>query len=155
MGLTLEEAQEIISAMLKYADEKPGRPMSFAVVDEGGALISFARMDRASRLTSRVSVNKAYTAIEFRYDTADIHERLFKGEGKRDVAWFGDPRLAPILGGVLLTKEEDVKLKVPGITPGRIVGAVGTSGRTAEEDEELARVGANAYQRILKRRRGE
>ena len=144
MEITLEDAQQVIEAMVKYASEtKPGRGMAFAVVDHGGALVSFARMAGASPLNARVSVNKAYTAIDWRSDTQEVVQRLFTGESKRDVAWFGDPRLAPIPGGVLLRGED-----------GTIVGAVGTSGRTREEDEELARVGAHAYQEILKRLKG-
>jgi len=140
MGITLEEAQKIVDAMLKFAsEEKPGRPSSFAVVDGCGVLASFARMDGGSPLGARVSVNKAYTAIDWKRDTKSIREIFFTGESKRDVAWFGEPRHAPIPGGVLL-KDND----------GTIVGAVGTSGRTADEDEELAQIGAKAYQDILK-----
>jgi glc operon protein GlcG len=140
MGITLKEAQEIIESMLKFASEtKPGRPSSFAVVDGCGALISFARMDGASPLTARMAINKAYTAIDWRRDTKDIREIFFTGESKRDVAWFGEPRHAPIPGGVLLRAED-----------GTIVGALGSSGRTAEEDEEVVQVGAKAYQEILK-----
>jgi uncharacterized protein GlcG (DUF336 family) len=83
-------------------------------------------------------------------DTKAIRGRLFAGKGplatdiNRDMAWFGDPNAAPIPGGVLL-REED----------GTIVGAVGTSGRTAEEDEELAQIGAKVYQDILKQKKGK
>ena len=140
MGITLKEAQKIVDAMLKFASEdKPGRPSSFAVVDGCGVLISFARMDGGSSLGARVSVNKAYTAIDWRRDTKDVRKIFFTGDTKRDVAWFGEPRHAPIPGGVLLKAKD-----------GAIVGAVGTSGRTADEDEELAQIGAKAYQDILK-----
>ena len=141
MGITLEEAKKITEAMLKFASEiKPGRPSSFAVVDEAGVLVCFVRMDGGSSLGARVSVNKAYTAIDWKRDTKDIQKIFFSGEAKRDVAWFGEPRHAPIPGGVLLKA-----------TNGNIVGAVGTSGRTADEDEELAQVGVTTYQDILKR----
>jgi glc operon protein GlcG len=145
MGITLKQAKEIIEAMLRFASEtKPGRPMSVAVVDEAGVLVSFARMDGASSLTARVSFNKAYTAIDWRRDTKEIQELFFTGDKKRDVAWFGEPRHAPIPGGVLL-KDKD----------GTLVGAVGTSGRTADEDEELARFGSKAYREIFRYERGK
>jgi glc operon protein GlcG len=138
MGITLKQAKEIIEEMLKYASEKkPGRPSSFAIVDGAGILISFARMDGASPLTARMAVNKAYTAIDWKRDTKEIKEIFFTGEKKRDVAWFGDLRHAPIPGGVLLKEKE-----------GTIAGAVGTSGRTAEEDEELARVGEKEWNKL-------
>lgn len=140
MGIKLEEGNKLIEEMLKFAsDIKPGRPSSLAVVDESGALVSFARMNGASPLTARVSVNKAFTAIDWRRDTKNIQEVFFTGGKKRDIAWFGEPRHAPIPGGVLLKN-----------TDGTIVGAVGTSGRTADEDEELAQAGFKAYKNILK-----
>jgi len=140
MEITLKDAQQILEEMLKYASEtKPGRPSSFALVDACGTLISFARMDGGSSLTARVSINKAYTAIDWKRDTKEIQEVFFTGESQRDVAWFGEPRYAPIPGGVLLKGKD-----------GTIVGAVGSSGRTADEDEELVQVGAKTYQQILK-----
>ena len=145
MSIKLQDAKDIIEAMLKYASvTKVGRAMAFAIVDSAGALVCFSRMDGASALNSRMAINKAYTAIDWKRDTKEIREKLFTGEGKRDVAWFGEPRLAPIPGGVLLN-----------IGDGTIVGAIGTSGRIADEpggDEELAQVGKRAFQEILKRK---
>ena len=158
MSMSLKEAREIIEAMVEFASgdkfeclREPGLPFSVAVVDAAGALVSLDRMDGAAPLTARVSINKAYTAIDWRTDTKVIRERLFTGPSplditniNRDMAWFGEPRNAPIPGGVLLRRED-----------GTIAGAVGTSGRTAEEDEELARVGEKTYQEILKRKSGK
>ncbi len=155
MNVTHKEAREIIEAMVQYVSEdrfvslrEPGLPFSVAVVDAAGVLVSLDRMDGAAPLTARVSINKAYTAIDWRTDTKVIRERLFTGPSpldtttiNRDMAWFGEPRNAPIPGGVLLRGKDGI-----------IVGAIGTSGRTAEEDEELARVGEEAYQEILKRK---
>ncbi len=157
MTITLKEARELCEAMVTYViDDKfvllrePGVPFSVAFVDAAGALVSLDRMDGSPPLTARVAVNKAKTAIDWRKDTKAIRERLFAGKGplaadiNRDMAWFGDPNAAPIPGGVLLRDLD-----------GTIVGAVGTSGRTAEEDEELAQIGAKVYQEILKRKRGK
>jgi uncharacterized protein GlcG (DUF336 family) len=154
MGITLKEAREICEAMVTFVAEEtfvsrtePGVPFSVAVVDAAGVLVSLDRMDGAAPLTARVAVNKAATAIDWRMDTKAIRERLFTGPSpldikniNRDMAWFGDPNAAPIPGGVLIRK-----------TDGTIVGAIGSSGGTAEADEELARVGEKAYQDILKR----
>jgi len=153
MGITLKEAREICEAMVAFVTEErfvsltePRVPFSVAVVDAAGVLISLDRMDGTAPLTARVAVNKATTAIDWRMDTKAIRERLFTGPTpldikniNRDMAWFGDPNAAPIPGGVLL-READ----------GTISGAIGTSGGTAEADEELARVGEKAYQDILK-----
>jgi uncharacterized protein GlcG (DUF336 family) len=96
-------------------------------------------MDGASPLTIRMACNKAYTAIDWGINTIDVLRIFFSGENARDIAWFGDKRHAPIPGGVLIRSEN-----------GTIVGAVGTSGRTGQEDEELARVGEMTYQSLLK-----
>ena len=153
MRISLSQAREIIEAMVTFVTEdrfinlkEPGKPFSVAVVDDAGVLVCFARMDGASPASARVSVNKAHTAIDFRRDTVELRDRFFCGDGplakdlNRDMAWFGDPRSAPIPGGVLLRDEV-----------GTIVGAVGTSGRTAEEDEELARVGERLYKDVRMR----
>ena len=129
--LDLEEARKIIEAMLDTATKTPGRPMSFAVVDNAGILVSFARMDGAAQLTARVSVNKAHTAIDTKRDTIAQQKRL--KESGFDSTWFGDPRMALIPGGVLVKAGD-----------GSILGAIGTSGRVASEDEVLARIGAAA-----------
>jgi glc operon protein GlcG len=92
---------------------------------------------KSSPLTARVAVSKAYTAIGWKRDTKEIQETFFMGKKKGDVAWFGDSRHAPIPGGVLLKEKEDA-----------IAGAVGASGRTTEEDEELARVGEKDWNKL-------
>lgn len=131
--LGLEEARSIVLAVLKAASEiKPGPPMSVAVVDDGGLLIYFARMDGAHPLTVRMAINKAYTAIQWKKNTREIQAYL--KERGLDISCYGDPdRQAPVAGGIL------IKLK-----DGSIAGAVGASGRTVEEDDELVSIGASA-----------
>jgi len=142
MVITLQEAKEILEVMLKFSSKtKPSRPFSLAVLDSAGILVGFNRMDGASPLTARVSINKAYTAIDWRRNTKEIRQVFFSGETNPDVVWYGEPRPAPIPGGVLLKAED-----------GTHIGALGSRGRTAEEDEEVVQVGAKAYQDILKRK---
>lgn len=142
MKITLKDVREIINAMLQHeAGMKPGKPSGFAVVDRAGVPICITRMDGASPLTARVSVNKGHTCIDTGRDTKETHDRLFTGENRRDVAWFGEPRYSPIPGGILLKDGE-----------GNILGAIGTSGRTMDEDEVLAQAGLKRWQEILKRK---
>lgn len=147
MDVTLKEAQEIIDSMLQYMDEKkPGKISSFAVVDGAAIPVFLVRIDGSPPLTVRMCNNKAYTAIDWGRDTKVVREKRFRGlapsgEPVRDIAWFGEPRHVPIWGGVLLKDEE-----------GEVCGAIGTSGLTMEEDEELAQVGLKYWQDILKRR---
>jgi glc operon protein GlcG len=136
-SLDLEEARKIVDAVVEAArsTKPPDRPMSVAVVDNAGVLLSFARMDGASPNTARMAINKAFTAIYWRRDTAEMQNWIKDG---RDISWFGDPfRNAPIPGGVLIKSSD-----------GYIVGAIGTSGRAAMGpmgDEELAQIGAKAF----------
>lgn len=133
-SLSLKEAQRMVDAMVEFS-KKEGLNMSVAVVDATDTLVSFASMDDASPLTTRVCINKAHTALELRRDTAEIIERLRTNQ--KDPYHFlrwGDPRFSPILGGVLVRSSE-----------GALVGAIGTSGAVATMDEEVARVGAAAY----------
>jgi uncharacterized protein GlcG (DUF336 family) len=133
-GIRMDEAHKIVEAMLKEAMKDPERPMAFAVVDTSGTLVYFARMDGGSGMNSRMAINKAYTCIDTRRDTLES-ENILKKTG-RDIAVFGELRYAALQGGVCIRSED-----------GSIVGAVGTSGRWASEDEELARIGAKAYYR--------
>lgn len=134
--LGLEEARVVVEAVLSAA---AGRNLRFAaaVVDSGGELVYFARMDGASPLNARMAVNKAYTATKWRQNTKAIKDRLFDmglGDDRRDIAWFGDTRFTPVWGGILLMDAD-----------GTVLGAVGESGGTPVQDEELGQIGAAAF----------
>jgi len=134
-SLTLEQAQKMVDAMVEYATTtKPGRGMAFAVVDESGVLMSFARMPQATLINRQMAEKKAWTAIAFRRDTRDTKDLLAK-LGLQAADFCEPDKLTPIPGGNLIRTEE-----------GYLVGAVGTSGRHYNEDEELALVGVNAYE---------
>lgn len=130
-AVKMEDARRGVEAMLKEAAKDPERPMAFAVVDTSGSLVYLARMDGGSGTHTRMATNKAYTCIDTRRDTIESEKILAKAG--RDVAMFGEPRYAAIPGGVIIRSKE-----------GYIMGAVGTSGRAASEDEEIARIGASA-----------
>jgi uncharacterized protein GlcG (DUF336 family) len=56
------------------------------------------------------------------------------GEERRDIAWFGDPMYTPVWGGILLKS-----------AAGDVLGALGESGGTPEQDQEIGRVGARVF----------
>ena len=94
-------------------------------------------MDGASPLNGRMAVIKAYTATKWLHDTKAIKERLFDmglGDDRRDIAWFGDPRFTAVWGGILLRAPD-----------GTVLGALGESGGTPAEDEEMGQLGAAAF----------
>jgi len=134
--LGLADAERAVRAMIEEASKEPDRPMSVAVVDAWGNLISFARMDGATLLTAHLAMNKAYTAAIFGRDTSTFNKQL--KEFDRDIAWHGDPRYTAIHGGVC------VKLG-----NGIVVGAIGSSGRKEEEDEAVSLAGLKAIEDIL------
>jgi glc operon protein GlcG len=134
--LGLVEAQLVVDTILKAATERNLR-FAAAVVDPGGEVICMARTDGASGLNARMCVNKAYTAVKWRQNTRALKERLFDmslGDERRDIAWFGDPRFTPVWGGILLTADD-----------GTVLGALGESGGTPAQDEELGQLGAKAF----------
>jgi uncharacterized protein GlcG (DUF336 family) len=130
--LRLEEANSAVGAILDEASKEPERPVTAAVVDDRGALIAFARMDGARVLTTRLAFTKAYTAALLRRNTADVQEML-KNQGWT-VADLGDANFTSIRGGVAVIRDGT----------NDALGGIGVSGRSAEEDEELATIGVGA-----------
>ena len=134
--LGLDEAQAIVAAMLEEA-AKRGLKFAAAVVDAGGDLIHLSRMNGASALNARMSYNKAYTAVKWQRDTRAIKERLFDmslGDERRDIAWFCDPLYTPVWGGIVLRSGD-----------GTVLGAIGESGGTYQQDEEIGQLGARLF----------
>lgn len=137
--LGLIEAEAIVDAMLAEA-ARQGLRFSAAVVDAGGDLIHLSRMDGASALNARMSYNKAYTATKWQRDTKAIKERLFDmslGDERREIAWFCDPLYTPVWGGIVLRAGD-----------GTMLGALGESGGTYQQDEEIGQLGATVFRKL-------
>ena len=137
--LGLKEARAIVDAMLQAATEK-GLKFSAAVVDAGGELIHLSRMDGASALNARMSYNKAYTATKWQSDTKVIKTRLFDmslGDERREITWFCDPLYTPVWGGIVLRSNN-----------GTMLGALGESGGTYQQDEEIGQLGAKVFRAL-------
>ena len=128
--LGLDEARKIIDAVLEKAGAEPKRAIVVVVVDPDGEPIALARMDRTGHMSRGMAVRKAYTAARMGSDSAAFADRM-RTIGF-DFATLGDPKLVFANGGVCLRVD------------GEVVGAVGVSGRTGEEDTELAKAGAAA-----------
>lgn len=134
--LGLKEARVIVEVMLAEAEQR-GIKFAAAVVDAGGDLIHLARMDGASALNARMSYNKAYTATKWQMDTRVLKTRLFDmslGDERREITWFCDPLYTPVWGGIVLRNKDGVML-----------GALGQSGGTYLQDEEIGQVAARAF----------
>jgi glc operon protein GlcG len=130
--LSLEEARRAMDHMLQEVHQKfQNRPVAIAIVDDQGELVSFARQDRCAPQPLIVARKKAYTAARTRTDTKVYADRL-KSQG-RSATEFGDPNLLAAQGGVVITGPENT-----------VLGGIGVSGLSAEEDEQIAKVGLQA-----------
>ena len=130
--ISLEDAKRVIEAGEQKANEI-GCPMDIAVVDAGGNLKSHVRMDGAFVGSITISINKAYTAIAFQCQTRDLTE-----DTRPDGPIFGlsdahGGRLVIFPGGIPLVRDED------------IVGAIGVSTGSVDQDQEVAEAGAAAF----------
>lgn len=129
--ITLGEARRVIDAAERRAEEI-GQPEDIAVVDAGGNLKAHVRMDGAFVGSITVSINKAYTAVAFQTETANLQEAT-RPEGPI----FG---LSDAHGGRLVVFPGGIPL----VRDGEIVGAIGVSSGSVEQDQEVAQAGAAA-----------
>jgi uncharacterized protein GlcG (DUF336 family) len=112
--------------------EALGVPVNIAVVDLAGDLLAFARLDGAPLLSGSIAQDKAYTVAAF--------------NGVPTHAWFGLIEAEPALREGIVHRDRLVIFGggVPVTVDGTLVGAVGVSGGTAEQDREIAEAGASA-----------
>ena len=115
--------QRLIESGLAYARDRE-LAMSFVLMDATGTVCAAARMDAARTITYEIAVAKANTAREFRASTAELASRV-KPENKIAIAQLA-PRIAFLGGGVPIVRDGD------------IVGALGVSGGTEDQDVECA-----------------
>src|SRR5881409_867100 len=129
--LTLEASEKIIAAAKKKAAQLNTR-MDIAVVDAGGNLKAFARMDGAWLGSIDISIRKARTARWFDMNTGEIGKLSQPGGPLYGIEHSNDG-LITFPGGVPLKNSK-----------GEIVGALGVSGSTVENDHAVALAGADA-----------
>ncbi|WP_336153884.1 GlcG/HbpS family heme-binding protein [Fusobacterium polymorphum] len=132
-NLSLEKARKIIRAGEKKAKEM-NLSAVFAVVNSEGNLIIEERMDNAILVSIDVAYKKAYTAAALKLNTEDLTALVQPG-----AMFYGlqsDPKYIVFGGGMLLKVD------------GKIVGAVGVSGGSAQEDMEIARACVKAFETI-------
>jgi uncharacterized protein GlcG (DUF336 family) len=131
-GITLEEAQRVLMAARKKAEDI-NVPMNIAVTDEGNNLKAFIAMDGAWLGSIDIAQNKAYTARSFNLETKLLGTLAQPGEPLFGIHASNDLRIIIFAGGIPLQRGT------------RIVGAVGVSGGTVEQDQEVAEAGVAAF----------
>jgi uncharacterized protein GlcG (DUF336 family) len=130
--ITLEEAKGIVSAAEHKAQEM-GLPMNIAVMDAGRNLVAFHRMDGAWVASIDIAIDKAFTSAGRGLTTRKIGEMAQPGQPLFGINTTNGGRIVIFAGGIPLTRE------------GEVVGAIGMSGGTVDEDHEVAEAGVSAF----------
>ena len=130
--VTLNDARRIIAAAEKQAEEI-GQPMNIAVVDEGGNLVAHIRMDGAWIGSIDISINKAFTSRAFDIATKDLAAHSQSGGQFFGIHVSNHGRVMIFAGGVPLKRD------------GKVVGGIGVSGGSGEQDQAVAVAGAGAF----------
>jgi uncharacterized protein GlcG (DUF336 family) len=128
----LTAAQEVVEAARARANEL-GVPMNIAVVNDGNNLTAFARMDGAWLGSIDIAQNKAYTARSFDMSTKDLAPLCQPDQPLFGIHASNQGRLIVFAGGIPLSKG------------GEVVGAVGVSGGSVEDDHAVAEAGVAAF----------
>jgi glc operon protein GlcG len=125
--LTLEDCEKIAAASMAEA-RKNNWNVAIAILDDGGHLLHFARMDGATPANATIAVEKSRTAAISRRSSG-MWEELIKG-GR--TAMLKMPGVLPVQGGM------------PIVADGTCIGAVGVSGVQSQQDEQIAQAGIDA-----------
>jgi glc operon protein GlcG len=128
-SILLENAKKAAASALAEA-RKNSWTMAVAIVDPGGHLVYFEKMDETQIGSSRIALEKARSSALFKRPTKSFQEMLASGPDGLRV--FGLGGAVPVEGGV------------PLVMDGKIVGAIGMSGGTSAQDGQCAAAGANA-----------
>ena len=129
MSVTLEQAEKLSEAAKAKAKEI-GVPMNIAIVDEGANLVSFHRMDNAWLGSIDISIKKAKTARFFDMNSGEIGKLSQPGGPLYNIE-NSNGGLISFPGGVVLKDAS-----------GKVVGAIGVSGGSVDQDHEVASAGA-------------
>ncbi|WP_421944788.1 GlcG/HbpS family heme-binding protein [Pedobacter sp.] len=131
MSITLEQAEKAIAAAKQKASAIDTK-MNIAIVDSGSNLIAFAHMDGSWIGSVDISIKKARTAAWFQMDTKALTPLVQPGEALFNIE-HSNGGLITFPGGVTLKNSE-----------GEIIGAIGVSGSTVDDDHEVAIAGSEA-----------
>jgi uncharacterized protein GlcG (DUF336 family) len=127
MSIGLDRAKQVMGAAEAEAKKRNWK-MNIAVVDTSGELVNFARMEGAQIASVPISIGKARTAARYRRDTRLFYNQFETGHGYLSTL---DATLVASPGGF------------PLIEGGKLIGAVGCSGGTGDQDAAVCKAGAD------------
>lgn len=130
--MNLEDARRIIAAAEIKAAEI-GQPMNIAVADAGGNLVAHVRMDNAWMGSIDISIKKAWTSRAFDIATKDLADHSQSGDQFFGINASNGGKVMIFAGGIPIKKGK------------KVVGAIGVSGGSGEQDHAVAEAGAKAY----------
>jgi len=133
--LTLDMAKEMIE-QAEHEALQVGVPMVISVVDEGGNFVACHRMDDALLVSIDIAQNKAWTSVALKMPTANLAEAGAPGAELYGINTTNSGRIVLFGGGIPLRAE------------GRIVGAVGVSGGSVQQDIQVAEAAVKAFERM-------
>ena len=133
--IDLETANAVIAAAIKAGRARNLKPLTLCVLDPGGHIVSAQREDHSGILRFEIAFGKAWGALGMGHSTRYLQEFLAKNRPRfvDALAVAADGRFIPVLGGALIRSAD-----------GTLVGAIGVTGDTAENDEIVAVEGVEA-----------
>lgn len=129
LGISMDAARKALAAAEAEA-KKNNWPVAIAIVDSSGQLAAFSKMDSTQHGSVDIAIGKAVTANNFRRPTKAFQDIIAQGGG--GLRLLGAPGITPLEGGV------------PIVVDGKIIGGIGVSGVTSEQDAVVAMAGAAA-----------
>ena len=129
--IQLADARRMIAAAEKKAEEIK-QPMNIAIVDEGGNLIAFERMENAWLGSIDIAQKKAWTSRAFDISTKDLGANSQSGDQFFGIHASNNGKVMIFAGGIPLKKD------------GKVIGAIGVSGGSGVQDHSVAEAGAAA-----------
>jgi uncharacterized protein GlcG (DUF336 family) len=131
MSVTLQQARKIIAAATAKA-EQLGQPMNIAVVCAGNHLLAFERMHNAWLGSVDIAIKKAWTSRAFDISTKDLGDNSQPNQQFFGINASNDGKVMIFAGGIPLKRD------------GKVVGAIGVSGGSGEQDHAVAEAGVAA-----------
>jgi uncharacterized protein GlcG (DUF336 family) len=130
--ITLERANALIAAGIEEA-KRQGLALAFAVVDSGGHLVALQRMDGTAWIAPEVALGKAWTAAAYGLPSAAQGEKMQELHAfSSAISAATGGRYTPQIGGLPITDGDTV------------IGAMGASGGTGQQDEDCVRAALSA-----------
>lgn len=129
MSIGFDAAKKALAAAEAEA-KKNNWPVAIAIVDTGGQLVAFSRLENTQVGSVDIAIGKAVTANNFKRPTKAFQDAI--AQGGANLRTLAVPGITPLEGGV------------PIVVDGKIIGGIGVSGVMANQDAEVAIAGANA-----------